>query len=552
MRKKRYIATAWPYANGSPHLGHIAGILGGDILARYFRMKGDEVLFVSGSDCHGTPISVEAEKQKISPKEIAEKYHKEFSDTLLSGLSFSYDTYTTTMTENHKKVVQEMFLKLLEKGLIYKQTDEFPFCETCNRFLPDRYVEGECPFCGFKDARGDQCDECGRLLDPFSLVGPRCKTCRSTPIKKSSEHFYLKLSAFQEDLKAWVARSIGWRENALRSTEGLLLEGLKDRAITRDIEWGVPVPIDGYEGKRIYVWFEAVCGYLSASIEWAEKKGNKDAWKAFWEDHESTHYYIFGKDNIPFHTVIWPAMLMGHGYLHLPDKIFASEYLTIGRRQFSKSRKWAVWVPEFLAVFPGDMIRYFLSVYGPESADADFSWGEFQTRMNGELIGNFGNFIHRTLSQIVTNFPDGASYEGKKLNSRDEEIFHLIEHVRVNAGTAIEEGKFREALRSIIGLAEEGNRYLNETAPWKSVKTDKEDAEKSLAISGELIRAVSHFIDPFMPVSGKKIREMIGEGDACWEYEIQSRICPKDITPLFARIENDVIEKEKEKLTTKK
>ncbi len=303
-KRKMFIGAAWPYANGSLHLGHVAALLGADILARYFRSKGEEVLFVSGSDCHGTPIAFEADRLRVNPSEIADKYHEEFVESLVKGLQFSYDLYTKTTTENHKEVVQEIFLKLLKEGVIYTKTEELPYCLDCKRFLPDRYIEGECPICHYGSARGDQCDECGSIIDAHDLIRPRCKVCGSVPEWRSSEHFFLRLSVFEQKIKDWIEKSSGWRPNAKNFTLNILKSGLIDRGITRDITWGVPIPLPGYESKSIYVWFEAVCGYLSASKELSKESGNPELWKKFWVDENAVHYYVHGKDNIPFHTII--------------------------------------------------------------------------------------------------------------------------------------------------------------------------------------------------------------------------------------------------------
>ena len=337
MGKKVLVAAAWPYANGSLHLGHVAGLIGGDVLARYHRLKGDDVLFVSGSDCHGTPIAVEADKQGVHPSEISSKYHVEFSDNFLNGLSFSYDNYTKTSTDNHQQLVQEMFLKLYKSGDIYIKEEELPYCSTCQRFLPDRYIEGECYICGFSSARGDQCDNCGNLMETKKLKNPKCKTCGNTPEWKKTEHFFLKLSAWQDKILKFIENSSFWRQNAKNFSREFVAQGLLDRAITRDTTWGVPIPLDGYESKRIYVWFEAVLGYLSASKEWAKNKGDENLWQDFWKNNEALHYYIHGKDNIPFHAIILPTILMSYGDLHLPDRIVSSEYLNLEGKQFSKS-----------------------------------------------------------------------------------------------------------------------------------------------------------------------------------------------------------------------
>ncbi len=545
MKKQILVAAAWPYANGSLHLGHVAGLIGADIIARYHRLHGDDVLFVSGSDCHGTPIAVEAEQQGVHPSVIADKYHKEFVETLISGLNFSYDIYTKTTTETHQKVVQDIFLKLYRENYIYTKTEELPYCQNCQRFLPDRYVEGECSICHFQGARGDQCDECGNLLDPRQLVNPRCKICFQSPEWCPTEHFFFKLSAFQDKLKKWVEKSQSWRINAKNFTVKFLEQGLHDRAITRDTQWGIPIPLSGYESKRIYVWFEAVCGYLSASIEWSQVHGTKDLWQKFWVNDSAIHYYVHGKDNILFHTIVWPAILIGNGELHLPDKIISSEYLTLEKKQFSKSRHWAVLVPDFLVKFDPDTLRYYLVVSGPESADADFSWSEYLLRTNSELIATFGNFVHRTLSLVKSNFPSGVKFP-ERLDRRDEEFISLTKKSFITVGEAIEAGRFREGLRTIFSLTEEGNRYINDAAPWNTVKSDLARAERNLAVATQAIQSLAVLLNPYLPRSSEKICNILGVDihDLQWEYRISSQFNVGDLKPIYRKLEKTDIEKE--------
>ncbi len=545
MNKKILIAAAWPYANGSLHLGHVAGLIGSDILARYFRLNRDSVLFVSGSDCHGTPIAFEADCQNIHPSVIADKYHNEFTKTLIDGLAFSYDNYTKTTTENHYKVVREIFLKLYHDGHIYTKTEELPYCGNCHRFLPDRYIEGECPTCHFSSARGDQCDDCGSLIDAKQLINPKCKICGSSPEWKQSEHFFLKLTAFQEKLKKWVAESTGWRANAKNFTTELLSQGLIDRAITRDTEWGIPIPLKGYESKRIYVWFEAVCGYLSASKEWAAFIGKTDSWKNFWKNDEAVHYYVHGKDNIPFHAVIWPTILFANGGLHLPDRIISSEYLTLERKQFSKSRHWAVWLQAFISEFDSETLRYYLVANGPETSDADFSWKEFQIRTNSELIGNFGNYIHRILSFIQRNFPEGVSFP-ESPNEKAVEFLKLAKKTFSLTASAVEAGRFREGLRHVIKLAEHGNRYINDAAPWSAIKSDRKKAESDLSVAGHVIKCLAILINPFLPRSSERIciETGLNFSELKWGYTSPILLTVSNPKPLYKRIEEDAVSKQ--------
>lgn len=539
MKKERiFIGGAWPYANGSLHLGHLAALLPADVLARYFRSKGDEVLFVSGSDCHGTPISVAAEKQGVEPAEIAAKYDREFRRDLIERLGFSYDLFSKTTSLEHKKTVQEIFLALLAKKLIYKQEQELPYCEKCSRFLPDRYIEGVCPKCGFENARGDQCDQCGSLLDAKELKNPVCKHCGTKPRWKKSEHFFLKLSALEEKLKAWVKPQKNWRLNAYQFTLNTLKGGLKDRAITRDIDWGVEIPIKGFEDKKIYVWFEAVCGYLSASREWDSR-----SWKNFWQK-ECRHYYVHGKDNILFHTIIWPAILLGAGGLNLPTDIISSEYLNLEGKQFSTSRGWAVWLPDFLDKFDADTLRYYLTINGPENTDTDFSWRNFEEKNNAELVGNFGNFIHRVLGFSYKNFGSEIPQVGQ-LDGRDNDFLVKCEQAYESAGQEIENGHFRQALKIVFGLAEEGNRYIDFKEPWKTIKSDENRTKTALNVCLRIIFNLRNLINPFLPFSAQKISALFGvkKDQYQWSFqELPQGLSLPEPQPIYKKI---AIEEEK-------
>lgn len=457
--KHIFIGGAWPYANGSLHLGRLASLLPGDVLARYFRSKGDKVLYVSGSDCHGTPVAVQAGQEGIEPGAFAGRYHEEFA-ACFEKLGFSYDLYTRTDRPSHHETVQELFLRLLERGCLYPKTVLQTYCETDRRFLPDRYVEGICPVCG-KQARGDQCDHCSTLLEPSDLKERTCKLCGNAPVERPTEHYYLGLSRFQEELSRYAERAKGWRDNAVQITKRYLKEGLQDRAATRDLSWGVDVPLAGFADKKIYVWIEAVSGYLSASKQWAAQTGER--WEPFWVggEGEVTSYYVHGKDNVPFHTLIWPAILLGAGGLHLPDRILSCEHLTLEGRKFSTSRNWAVWVPDLLARYEPDSIRYFLIANGPEHRDADFSWREFIHSHNGELLGAFGNFVQRTLAFVHKSF-DGSIPEGE-LPARWETS---LEELYRSTGNLIEGGRLKEALEGVFAFVRQANKYFDEQKPW--------------------------------------------------------------------------------------
>jgi methionyl-tRNA synthetase len=557
MNKNIFIGLAWPYANGSLHLGHASAFIGADVLARYHRVAGNNVLLVSGSDCYGTPIAVEASEREIHPSEIADEYHIEFEKSLKDGLGFSYDIYTKTTTDQHAHVVQKLFLDLYEKGYLYTKTEQALYSPLLKRFLPDRFVEGTCPKCDYIGARGDQCDECGTLLDPLELKNPKInpkilgkqRNVPETELSlevRESEHFYLKLTALQTQLENWIESvSAPWRANARSFAKSFVAQGLKDRAITRDTDWGVPVPLPGYESKRIYVWFEAVTGYLSASQKWAEDSGKPDEWRKWWCTDDATHYYVHGKDNIPFHTIIWPAILLAEGTLHTPDVIVSSEYLTLEGKQFSKSRKWAVWLPEFLDAFDVDTLRYFLVANGPETSDANFTWSEFAQRVNGELIGTFGNLVNRTLTFSRKQFPDGLRFP-EELDEQSLVLLASAEEAFVKAGALIEQGKFRAALREIFAVAENGNRYFHEKEPWIKIKDEKrrDEVERDLAVVVHLIKSLSTLIYPFLPKTAENINQILGvlNEKNSWEYVQPSAVQSiNTVAPLFKKIDDDQV-----------
>ncbi len=547
MGERIFIGVAWPYANGSLHLGHIAGAyLPPDIFARYHRAKGDEVLMVSGSDQHGTPITVRAEREGKAPREIAERYHREFLDSW-ERLGISFDLFTSTGTQNHAQVAQEIFLDLLEKGYIYRDSMLLPYCPSCKRFLPDRYVEGICPYCGYPSARGDQCEECGKPLNPSELVDSRCVFCSTPPEIRDSEHFFLRLSAFQDMLLSWVRKQIHWKQNVLNFTTGILNEGLRDRAITRDIEWGIPVPVSGFENKRIYVWFEAVIGYLSASKEWAQVNGDRERWRDFWQG-ESKSYYFIGKDNIPFHTIIWPAMLMGYGGLNLPYDVPANEFLTIEGRQLSTSRNWAVWLPDYLERYDPDLLRYFLSVSMPESADSDFSWREFVRRNNDELVATYGNLVHRVLTFAYRNF-NGSVPQPGEIDPLGKELLGKAQRALDSMDRLLYRCRFREAIRGAMSLAQEANRYLEERSPWKAIKEDEEGPATTVYVALSVINCLKTILYPFLPFSSQRLHTFLGfegrvedEGWAFHQLPPGQRLEPPE--PLFAKLDEWVVEME--------
>lgn len=533
------IGGAWPYVNGSPHIGHIAALLPGDVLARYYRQQGHKVCYVSGSDCHGTPIQLRANREGVSPEQIADRYHNEYR-SCFEKLGFSYDLYNKTNDPYHVNFVQEFFLDLLESGYIYKKALEQAYCSHCRQFLPDRFVIGRCPNCG-SAARGDQCDACGSLLEPAGLIDIRCGICGEIPEFRPTEHFFLELSGLEEFIRQYIKSANGWRANAVNLSQRYVDEGLRDRAVTRDLEWGIAIPVEGFGNKKIYVWVEAVLGYLSASKKWAEARGLD--WKDWWSG-EALHYYIHGKDNIPFHTIILPALLEAHGGLHLPDRIISSEYVTLEGRKISTNQNWAVWVPYLLEHYSPDTIRYFFIANGPEKRDADFSWREFINSHNGELLGAFGNFVNRNLVFIQKSFenkvPEGQC--NPQIRQSLQELYSIV-------GKLIEQGNCKEALETIFAFIRSANKFFDEEQPWLTVKDNLEKCKETLYTCIQIIANLSILLEPFLPASSAKIKSMLKIQATGWNYiEIPSASQIGEVAILLERIDKKVIEEEIKKL----
>jgi methionyl-tRNA synthetase len=551
LSERIFVGVAWPYANGPLHLGHIAGAyLPADIFARYHRLKGNDVLMVSGSDQHGAPITIRAEQESTTPQQIVSKYQEQFL-RCWQELGISFDLFTTTGTANHAEVTHDIFLTLLDKGYLYRDKLLQAYCPRCQRFLPDRYVEGVCPHCDFPKARGDQCDECGKPLNPLDLKEARCYLCSTPPRFEFSEHFFLRLSAVQNELQAWAKEQSQWRPNVLGTTWRFLDEGLRDRAITRDIEWGVTVPQPGFEQKRIYVWFEAVSGYLSASKEWAKLHGDSAAWQPFWKK-EAKAYYFVGKDNIFFHTIIWPAMLMGYGGLNLPYNVPANEFLTIEGKKLSTSRNWAVWLPDYLERYDADALRYFLAANMPETGDSDFSWRAFVGRNNGELVATYGNLAHRVLSFAYRNF-DGVVPSPGELDGESQALLHKAEVTLGTVDNSLYRCNFREAIREALSLAQETNRYLDTQAPWKSIKHERPASAKSIYTALALLSALKTVFYPFLPFSSEKLHKFLGfegsvkEGSWILKFPVpgQKLEWPQ---PLFSKLDDSIVAQERSRL----
>ncbi|MGE0058544.1 MAG: methionine--tRNA ligase [Dehalococcoidia bacterium] len=511
MPENILIGVAWPYANGSLHLGQIAGAyLPADIFARYQRAAGNRVLMVGGSDQHGTPIMVRAEQEGTTPQAIVDRYHPEFLKSW-GDLGITYDLFTTTGTKNHEATVHEFFLRLLEKGYIYKNTVMQFYDSQAKRFLPDRYVEGTCPRCGYERARGDQCDNCGSTLDATDLINPKSRFTGTTPEQRETEHFFFKFSDFNEPLLEWLSKDKEhWRTHVLNFSIGLLKEGMPDRAITRDLEWGVTVPIDELgEGKRIYVWYEALLGYLSAAKEWSQLQGTPEAWRDFWENPDAKTYYFIGKDNIVFHTLLFPAWLQAYEGLNLPYDVPANQYVNFHGSKASTSLGTAPFLPLYLERYDPDTIRYYLAAIMPETSDSEFSDEELVRRNNEELVSTWGNLVNRVLTITYRTF-EGRVPEPGTLRAQDEELLAQGAEALASVGASINACKFREGLRTALGFAQETNRYLNAEEPWNTRKTDPAAAARSLYTALAAIEILKVAFNPYLPFTSEKLNEMLG------------------------------------------
>jgi methionyl-tRNA synthetase len=533
-------AVAWPYANGPRHIGHVSGFgVPSDVFSRYMRMAGHDVLMVSGTDEHGTPIQVQADKEGVSPRELADRYNRVIVQDL-HGLGLSYDLFTRTTTRNHYAVVQELFETLHRNGYIVPKTTMGAISPSTGRTLPDRYIEGTCPICGYAHARGDQCDNCGNQLDPIDLINPRSKINGETPQFVETEHFFLDLPAFAQALGKWLDAREGWRPNVLRFSKNLL-DDLQPRAITRDLEWGVPIPLDGWRDrsdKRIYVWFDAVIGYLSASIEWARRTGDPEAWRRWWTPRGgegpagpangvgagARGYYFMGKDNIVFHSVIWPSLLLGYdgegdrggepgklGMLNLPTEVVSSEFLTMEGRKFSSSRQVVIYVRDFLDRYDADALRYFIAVAGPESNDTDFTWAEFLRRNNDELVAGWGNLVNRSVSMAAKNFGAIPPVDPAGLTEADEALLAVARAGFATVGGLIEKHRQKQAIGEAMRVVAEANKYLSEQAPWK-LKGDDEKPRMGtiLHVALQVVSDANTLLTPFLPHSAQKIHELLG------------------------------------------
>jgi methionyl-tRNA synthetase len=585
-------APAWPYANGPRHIGHVSGFaLPCDMFSRYQRMAGNRVLMVSGTDEHGTPIQVQADKEGTTPRELADRYNQVIAEDL-TGLDMSYDLFTRTTTANHYAVTQEIFTGLYQNGYIFSRTSLSAVSPSTGRTLPDRYIEGTCPICGYESARGDQCDNCGNQLDPVDLINPRSKINGEAPAFVDSEQFFLDLPAFTEVLGTWLQSKKGqWRPNVLRFSLNLL-DDLQPRAITRDLDWGVPVPLDGWRDrpdKRIYVWFDAVIGYLSASIEWARRSGDPDAWRAWWQSEDAESYYFMGKDNIVFHSEIWPAMLLGYsgkgakngtpgslGALKLPTDVVASEFLTLEGRKFSSSRSVVIYVRDFLDRYDVDALRYYVAVAGPENQDTDFTWSEFVRRNNDELVATWGNLVNRAVSFAARNI--GEIPGPGTLTGTDHDALERSRQAFGAVGAELARSRFKNAATEAMRTVAEANKYMSDQAPWKLRESDPDRMRTILHVVLQLVDDAKTLLTPFLPRSSGKVHTMLG-GEGTWaglphlekvdedggpsypvitgDYASEARWEPVPVRPgtplaipqpLFAKLDRSVVDEELKRL----
>ena len=538
MSKNILVAVAWPYASGSRHLGHIGGAyLPADIFARYHRVVGNNVLMVSGSDVHGTPITVRADAEGVEPIDIVNKYHNEFLG-YWEKLGISWDNYTTTMTDTHREVVHDIFNKLLEKGFIDKQKSLQAYDPGENKFLPDRYVEGTCPYCSYIEARGDQCDSCSKTLDPEELINPISKISGNKAEFKETEHFFLKLSLLEDQLASWLDEKKGWRPHVINWAKSFVKDGLQDRAITRDLDWGVEIPVDDLgSGKKIYVWFEAVIGYLSASKEWAKNNGNEKEWEEWWNNESAETYYFIGKDNVPFHAVIWPSILLAYEGLNLPTNVPANQYILVKGEKASASRGVGKTLQEYLDEWNPDALRYAVASALPEQSDTEISEDEMIRRNNEELVAAWGNLVQRVFTQIQNNFSkiseiDEADEVDKKLLKEMSESYDIV-------GQLIEKVELKAALQESMRYVSKVNGYLNETEPWKVIKEDEKRAARILYTALEAIDSCANLLYPFMPSTSDLVRSAIPrETENLWGLnKIKTGVELKEIGLLFNKFD---------------
>jgi len=546
LPEKVLVTSAWPYINATPHLGNLVGsVLSADVTARYYRLKGADTLMVSGSDTHGTPMEVAALKEGITPKALTERNHARVAE-LFRRWEASFDNYTSTESPVHKEFVQKTLLEIEKNGYIFSKDTQMLYCEHDQRFLPDRFVEGKCPYCGCEKARGDQCDSCGKLLEPTLLVEPYCIICKSKPVVKTTRHWFIDLTKLEQPLIQYIENNCQLPTNAKNFSLNWIKEGLKPRAVTRDVDWGIPAPFEGAEGKTIYVWVEAVLGYISATIEQCQRLGQPEKWREFWFNKDAKTLYFVGKDNIPFHTIILPALLLasGQGY-NLPWNVSATEFLQFRGQKASKSQRVGIWIDEALEMFPVDYWRFFLISTRPESKDTNFTWCAFADKINADLNDTFGNFIHRTLSFINSKF-EATVPAPTKMEAEDRAVLDCIKVKVEEAAKQIEDGWLQSAANTLIAISRVGNQYLNTKEPWNLMKTDKEKAGTIFYVSAQVVKAIAVVSEPFMPQTAQQLWatmnlpgkvEQSTWADALAPIEAGHKI--NKPTPLFHKIDPD-------------
>ena len=558
MKKKHTITAALPYANGPIHIGHLAGAyIPADIYSRYLRLKGKDIIFVCGSDEHGAAIPIRAKKEGISPQKIIDKYHfiikKSFEE-----FGISFDNYSRTSSKTHHKMASDFFKDLNEKNIFIEKESEQLYDLKENQFLADRYVEGECPKCNFNGAYGDQCESCGSSLNATDLINPKSKLSGNKPSLKKTKHWFLPLDNFEKFLKNWFLKEKKneWKANVFGQVKSWLNEGLKPRAITRDLEWGIPVPLKEAKGKVLYVWFDAPIGYISSTIEWAEKE--KVDWKPYWQDPNTELIHFIGKDNIVFHCIIFPAILNASGKYILPTNVPANEFLNLEGKKISTSKNWAIWLHEYLKDFPEmqDTLRYVLTANAPENKDNDFTWKDFQAKNNNELVAIFGNFINRVVV-LTHKYYDGKTPPALKLNDKEKNILNQVYSYPKKIGGAIEKFKFREAINTMIDLARLGNKYLAEEEPWKVIKTENSQKVKTIMnISVQICGVLSLVCEPFLPNTSNKLKKQFNVKNKNWDsINIDNPVSSSKIEQsslIFRKIEDEEIEFQLEKLNESK
>ena len=553
--KRTTVTSALPYANGPVHIGHLAGVyVPADIYVRYLRLKGEEVLFVGGSDEHGVPITIRAKKEGITPQDVVDRYHTLIRDSF-KEFGISFDVYSRTSSKTHHQVASDFFKKLYENGKFIEKTTEQYYDEEAQQFLADRYIVGECPRCHATDAYGDQCEKCGSTLSPEELINPISKLSGAKPVKKETKHWYLPLDQHEEWLRQWILEDHKeWRPNVYGQCKSWLDLGLQPRAVSRDLDWGIPVPVEGAKGKVLYVWFDAPIGYISNTKELCDNNPQYGNWEKWWKDEETRLIHFIGKDNIVFHCIVFPAMLKAEGSYIIPDNVPSNEFLNLEGDKISTSRNWAVWLNEYLVEFPNkqDTLRYVLTANAPETKDNDFTWKDFQARNNNELVAIYGNFINRALV-LTKKYFDGKVPALNELTDYDKETLKEFSDVKAKLESLLDNFKFRDAQKEAMNLARIGNKYLAETEPWKLAKTDMERTATILHIGLQIAANLAIAFEPFLPFSSAKLRTMLNMPDFSWNQlgKIDLLATGADLgeaTLLFEKIEDDVIEGQIQKL----